>query len=184
MLARRWPSGLRLPLAAMALLLFVCLAGAQPSVVRAVLMAAIALLIRESGQSCWGAGVDAHHRAAALPRLGSVDRLSTQCCRHRSRCWPCSRHCWSVGPRGASGCAAHAAVARPSVGGHGDDHGQLDQPLAWRPTAHRTSRGVGGCLAGARLVALVAGSRALLSALVAAPHGNRPARPWSCAARR
>ena len=49
MLSRRWPPGLRLPLAAMALLLFVCLAGAQPSVVRAVLMAATALLIRESG---------------------------------------------------------------------------------------------------------------------------------------
>ncbi|WP_025362416.1 ComEC/Rec2 family competence protein [Synechococcus sp. WH 8109] len=39
MLARRWPPGLRLPLAAMALLLFLCLAGAQPLVVRAVLMA-------------------------------------------------------------------------------------------------------------------------------------------------
>lgn len=50
MLSRRWPPALRLPLAAMALLLFVCLAGAQPSVVRAVLMAATALLIRESGQ--------------------------------------------------------------------------------------------------------------------------------------
>ena len=35
MQARRWPSGLRLPLAATALLLFLCLAGAQPSVVRA-----------------------------------------------------------------------------------------------------------------------------------------------------
>ena len=58
MLARRWPPGLRLPLAAMALLLFVCLAGAQPSVVRAVVMAAMALLIRESGHhsrpvGCW-----------------------------------------------------------------------------------------------------------------------------------
>ena len=42
MLARRWPPGLRLPLAATALLLFLCLAGAQPSVVRAVLMAAMA----------------------------------------------------------------------------------------------------------------------------------------------
>ena len=40
------------------------------------------------------------------------------------------------------------------------------------------------CLAGARLLALVVGSRALLSALVAAPHGNRPARPWPGAARR
>ena len=49
MLARRWPPGLRLPLAAMALLMFLCLAGVQPSVVRAVLMAAMALLIREAG---------------------------------------------------------------------------------------------------------------------------------------
>ena len=57
MLARRWPSGLRLPLAAMALLLFVCLAGAQPSVVRAVLMAAMALLIRESGHHSRPVGV-------------------------------------------------------------------------------------------------------------------------------
>ena len=45
MLARRWPPGLRLPLAATALLLFLCLAGAQPSVVRAVLMAAMAFQI-------------------------------------------------------------------------------------------------------------------------------------------
>jgi competence protein ComEC len=57
MLARRWPSGLRLPLAAMALLLFVCLAGAQPSVVRAVLMAAMALGIRESGHHSRPVGV-------------------------------------------------------------------------------------------------------------------------------
>ena len=57
MLARRWPPGLRLPLAALALLLFVCLAGAQPSVVRAVLMAAIALLIRESGHHSRPVGV-------------------------------------------------------------------------------------------------------------------------------
>ena len=45
MLARRWPPGLRPPLAAMALLLFLCLARPQPSVVRAVLMASMALLI-------------------------------------------------------------------------------------------------------------------------------------------
>ncbi|ABB34581.1 ComEC/Rec2-related protein [Synechococcus sp. CC9605] len=57
MLARRWPPGLRLPLAAMALLLFVCLAGAQPSVVRAVLMAAMALLIREAGHHSRPLGV-------------------------------------------------------------------------------------------------------------------------------
>ena len=56
-LARRWPSGLRIPLAGVALLLFVCLAGAQPSVVRAVLMAAIALLIRESGHHSRSVGV-------------------------------------------------------------------------------------------------------------------------------
>ena len=49
MVVRRWPPCLRLPLAGMALLLFICLAGVQPSVLRAVLMAAIALLIRESG---------------------------------------------------------------------------------------------------------------------------------------
>ena len=36
MLARLLPSCLRLPLAAMALLLFVCLAGALPSVVRSI----------------------------------------------------------------------------------------------------------------------------------------------------
>ena len=57
MLARRWPSCLRLPLAGFSLLLFVCLAGAQPSVVRAVLMAAIALLIRESGHHSRPLGV-------------------------------------------------------------------------------------------------------------------------------
>ena len=57
MLARRWPPGLRLPLAAMALLMFLCLAGVQPSVVRAVLMAAMALLIRESGHHSRPAGV-------------------------------------------------------------------------------------------------------------------------------
>ena len=57
MLARRWPPGLRLSLAAMALLLFLCLAGAQPSVVRAVLMAAMALLIREAGHHSRPVGV-------------------------------------------------------------------------------------------------------------------------------
>ena len=57
MLARRWPPGLRLPLAATALLLFLCLAGAQPSVVRAVLMAAMALLIRKSGHHSRPVGV-------------------------------------------------------------------------------------------------------------------------------
>ncbi|QNI62115.1 competence protein ComEC [Synechococcus sp. TAK9802] len=57
MLARRWPPGLRLPLAATALLLFLCLAGAEPSVVRAVLMAAMALLIREAGHHSRPVGV-------------------------------------------------------------------------------------------------------------------------------
>ncbi len=47
----------RLPLAGMALLLFICLAGAQPSVVRAVLMAVIALMIRESGHRSRPLGV-------------------------------------------------------------------------------------------------------------------------------
>ena len=41
----------------MALLLFLCLAGAQPSVVRAVLMAAMALLIREAGHHSRPVGV-------------------------------------------------------------------------------------------------------------------------------
>ena len=57
MLARRLPPELRLPLAAIALLLFVCLAGVQPSVVRAVLMAAMALLIREAGHHSRPVGV-------------------------------------------------------------------------------------------------------------------------------
>lgn len=57
MLARRWPPGLRLPLAATALLLFLCLAEPQPSVVRAVLMAGMALLIRESGHHSRPVGV-------------------------------------------------------------------------------------------------------------------------------
>ena len=48
-LSRRWRSAYRLGFAAGALLLFLCLAGAQPSVVRAVVMGAAALLIRESG---------------------------------------------------------------------------------------------------------------------------------------
>ena len=41
----------------MALLLFLCLAGAQPLVVRAVLIAAMALLIRESGHHSCPVGV-------------------------------------------------------------------------------------------------------------------------------
>ena len=54
---RCWPPGLRLPLEALALLLFLSLAGAQPSVVRAVLMAAMALLIREAGHHGRAVGV-------------------------------------------------------------------------------------------------------------------------------
>ena len=48
---------LRLALAALALLIFLLCAGAQPSVVRAVLMGATALLIRESGERSRGFGV-------------------------------------------------------------------------------------------------------------------------------
>ena len=48
---------LRLALAALALLIFLLCAGAQPSVVRAVLMGATALLIRESGERSHGFGV-------------------------------------------------------------------------------------------------------------------------------
>ncbi len=48
---------LRLALAALALLIFLICAGAQPSVVRAVLMGATALLIRESGERSRGFGV-------------------------------------------------------------------------------------------------------------------------------
>ena len=47
---------LRLALAVLAMLIFLLCAGAQPSVVRAVLMWAMALLIRESGERsrCFG----------------------------------------------------------------------------------------------------------------------------------
>ena len=48
---------LRLALAALAMLIFLVCAGAQPSVVRAVLMGATALLIRESGERSRGFGV-------------------------------------------------------------------------------------------------------------------------------
>ena len=48
---------LRLLLAGAALMIFLTLAGAQPSVVRAVLMGASALLIRESGERSKGFGV-------------------------------------------------------------------------------------------------------------------------------
>ena len=48
---------LRLAFAALAMLIFLICAGAQPSVVRAVLMGATALLIRESGERSRGFGV-------------------------------------------------------------------------------------------------------------------------------
>ncbi|MFZ9279422.1 MAG: ComEC/Rec2 family competence protein [Vulcanococcus sp.] len=48
-LARRWPAPLRLAAGGVAMALFLALAGAQASVVRAVLMGAAALLIRERG---------------------------------------------------------------------------------------------------------------------------------------
>jgi len=50
-LARGWPSGLRIAAGGAAMALFLALAGAQASVVRAVLMGAAVLLIRESGRS-------------------------------------------------------------------------------------------------------------------------------------
>ena len=54
---RRLPAALRLASGSGAMALFLCLAGAQPSVVRAVLMGAAALLIRESGHRCRPLGV-------------------------------------------------------------------------------------------------------------------------------
>lgn len=56
-ISHRAGRGLRLVLAASALLLFVLLAGPQPSVVRAVLMGGSALLIREADQRSHGLGV-------------------------------------------------------------------------------------------------------------------------------
>ena len=47
--SRRWTAPSRLGLAFLAMLLFLLLAGSQPSVVRAVLMVSMALLIRETG---------------------------------------------------------------------------------------------------------------------------------------
>jgi len=54
---RSLPRSMRLALAALALVMFLLLAGAQPSVVRAVLMGGIALLIRELGERSRGFGV-------------------------------------------------------------------------------------------------------------------------------
>ena len=56
-LGRLFGRGIRLLLAGGALMLFLTLAGAQPSVVRAVLMGTSALLIRESGERSRGFGV-------------------------------------------------------------------------------------------------------------------------------
>ena len=56
-LGRLLGRSLRLALAALAMLIFLVCAGAQPSVVRAVLMGATALLIRESGERSRGFGV-------------------------------------------------------------------------------------------------------------------------------
>ena len=56
-LGRLLGRSLRLALAALAMLIFLICAGAQPSVVRAVLMGATALLIRESGERSRGFGV-------------------------------------------------------------------------------------------------------------------------------
>lgn len=56
-LARSWPAALRLSSGAGAMGLFLALAGAQPSVVRAVLMGSVALLIREGGQRSRPLGV-------------------------------------------------------------------------------------------------------------------------------
>ena len=57
LLARRWPRGWRLLAAGGAMALFLALAGAQASVVRAVLMGAAALLIREAGSRARPLGV-------------------------------------------------------------------------------------------------------------------------------
>ena len=54
---RAWPGGLRLVAGSGAMALFLTLAGAQASVVRAVLMGAAALLIRESGHRSRPLGV-------------------------------------------------------------------------------------------------------------------------------
>ena len=56
-LSRRWRAVMRLILAFGAMLLFLVLAGHQPSVVRAVLMGSMALLIRETGNRSRGFGV-------------------------------------------------------------------------------------------------------------------------------
>lgn len=145
MLARRWPPGLRLPLAATALLLFLCLAGSLPGPCSSVV------------HPCGGLALDA--AAAVAPfRCHAVVRAGCEsaCCPAAGAAHAAGHALGAVGSRGAYGCAAPDAVACSSVGGPGDHHGQLDQPLAWGSTAHRTSPGVGGCPAGAGLAALVA----------------------------
>ena len=59
MLARRWPPGLRFPLTAMALLMFLCLAGVQPSVLQSTGLAVQrlhqrsgAMVLRVGSQRC------------------------------------------------------------------------------------------------------------------------------------
>ncbi|NDD42420.1 MAG: hypothetical protein EBZ27_07260, partial [Rhodobacteraceae bacterium] len=55
----------------------------------------------------------------------------------------------TVGCDLSPGSCAGAVVAGAAAGRVGDAHCDLDQSLAWCPTAHRTSPGVGGCPAGA-----------------------------------
>ena len=235
----------------MVLLPYVCLAGAQPLVVRAVLMAAISLLIRVSGhhsrpvsvlvltlngillfRPAWALSIGFQLSAAATAGLTLMaPRLeqAVQACLP-DRCqglaaalsisaaallWTLPLQLLHFGAILLEALLASLLVAPmlapltllamvsallvlvvpaavlpvllwpvQSVGWAGDGHCHLDQPLAWSPTAHRTSTAVGCCAAGGGLVALDAGGRALPTALVAAPHGNRPTRALLGAVRR
>ena len=80
---------MRLILAFGAMLLFLVLAGHQPSVVRAVLMGGMALLIRETGNRSRGFGVLLVAVSLMLLRIrpgparsvsSSVQRLPPVCC--------------------------------------------------------------------------------------------------------
>ena len=85
-LSRRWRAVMRLILAFGAMLLFLVLAGHQPSVVRAVLMGSMALLIRETGNRSRGFGVllvAVSLMLLAHPGLGPLDRLPAQCSGYR-----------------------------------------------------------------------------------------------------
>ena len=88
-LSRRWTAPFRLALAFLAMQLFLLLAGSQPSVMRAVLMVAMALLIRETGhrQRVFGVLLVAISLMLLLhpARLGSIDWFAVQC---RSHGWP------------------------------------------------------------------------------------------------